>query len=537
MKKFQITPIKYLKYCTRLSDFRLLLFLTLSVTFSFNTRIASSQTGDSHLQYIISIPEPENHTYHLKLDISEWKYDTICLKMPNWMPGYYQMMEYAKGLENISARDENGAQIPVERINSNTWRISDIRNNTIVVTYTIITNRQFVANSYVDKDHAYLVPGNTFLYIDGFIQSPVIIKIETIPEWDIATGLDPATGKFNEFTASDFDILYDCPILTGKLDELPSFKVNGIEHRFIGYKPGDFDRQLFMDNLKKVVQAAVDIIGDVPYKKYTFIGIGPGRGGIEHLNNTTVSFNGKGLDSPNAMNGMMSFLAHEYFHHYNVKRIRPFELGPFDYDNGSRTNLLWISEGLTVYYESLILRRAGLTDAETMLSQLAGTINDFENDPGRFYQSLTQASYSTWEEGPFGTFGTGTDKSISVYTKGAIIGMLLDIEIRYASGNDKSLDDVMRRLYREYYIKAKRGFTDAEFQQECEHVAGISLSDLFEYVNTTKEIDYSKHLTKAGLRIDKQVNDSNEKAQRLMISRLAEPDSLQSAILRSWLRE
>ena len=453
------------------------------------------------------------------------------------MPGYYQMMEYSKDLENISARDKNGAQIPMERINDNSWRICGIRNKAFAVSYDIRTNRQFVANSYVDKDHAYLVPGNTFLYADGYLQVPVSLTLNINPEWDIATGLDPIVGKSDEFVASDFDILYDCPILTGSLDELPSFRVKGIEHRFIGYKMGDFDRGLFMDKLEKVVQAAVHIMGDIPYKRYTFIGIGPGRGGIEHLNNTTVSFDGRGLDSPEAMDRMMSFLAHEYFHHYNVKRIRPYELGPFDYDNGSRTNLLWVCEGLTVYYEYLILKRAGLIDEETMLSYLAEDLNTYENDPGRFYQSLSQASYSTWEEGPFGTYGNGPDKSISVYTKGAIVGMLLDLEIRYASGNNQSLDDVMRSLYWKYYKGEKRGFTDAEFQFACEQAAGISLANLFEYVYTTKELDYTKHLNQVGLNLDKQVNASNEDTQKLEIKRMAKPASLQSAILSTWLGE
>lgn len=528
---------KCFQFFANLSCIRGQLFLIFIISFSSCTGTAFPQSDIPNLQYVISIPEPENHSYHLELNINEWKHDTICLILPNWMPGYYQMMGYSKDLENISARDKNGAQIPIERINDNSWRIGGIRNKAFTVSYDIRTNRQFVANSYVDKDHAYLVPGNTFLYVDGSLQLPVSLKLNINPDWDIATGLDPIAGKSDEYTASDFDVLYDCPILTGKLEDLPSFKVKGIEHRFIGYKMGDFDRELFMEKLEKAVQAAVNIMGDIPYKQYTFIGIGPGRGGIEHLNNTTVSFNGNGLDSPEAMDRMLSFLAHEYFHHYNVKRIRPFELGPFDYTNGSRTNLLWVCEGVTVYYESRILKGAGLIDEETMLSQLAENLNDLENDSGRFYQSLSQASYSTWEEGPFGTYGSGPDKSISVYTKGAVLGMLLDFEIRYASGNKHSLDDVMRSLYWKYYKGEERGFTDAEFQLACEQAAGSSLTDLFEYVYTTKELDYTKYLNKVGLNIDKQDNGSDEKTQKLVIKQVEKPTPLQSAILSSWLGE
>ena len=516
-----------------------LILLSLSIVLlSFNSSIVLSNTGPTHLHYIISIPQPESHSYDLELQISEWNQDTIHLKLPNWMPGYYQMMDYAKDLESILAKDEKGNNIPVTRLDDNTWSIKGIRNKTFFVTYTIRTKRQFVANSYVDEDHAYLVPGNTFLYVDGLLRAPVSVKINWNPQWDgIATGLEPVTGKSDEFTASDFDILYDCPILIGDLEELPSFKVKGIEHRFIGYKLGSFDRLLFMENLEKTVQAALDIIGEIPYKQYTFIAIGPGFGGIEHLNNTTVSFDGNRLNSPEGRTRMMSFLTHEYFHHFNVKRIRPFELGPFDYDKENRTNLLWLSEGFSVYYESQILKRAGLIDTETFLSHLSAELNTLENDSGRFHQSLSQASYYTWEEGPFGSSGTGPDKSISVYNKGAIIGMLLDLEIRNATRNTKSLDDVMRKLYRKYYKEENRGFTDAEFQQVCEQVAEVSLTNLFEYVYTTKEVDYEKYLSLAGLKIDKQFSGSNEKTQSLTIDRMDNPNPLQSAILSSWLGE
>ncbi len=215
----------------------------------------------------------------------------------------------------------------------------------------------------------------------------------------------------------------------------------------------------FSENLKKIVESAFAIMGDIPYKQYTFIAIGPGRGGIEHLNNTTFGFSGNDLHKPEAMNRMMNFLAHEYFHHYNVKRIRPFELGPFDYDQGSKTNLLWVSEGLSVYYEYMVVRRAGLADEQTLYADFEKNININENNPGRLYQSLAQASYKTWSDGPFGTQGEEKDKSISYYDKGPIVGLLLDFTIRHVTQNKESLDDVMRLLYWKYYKELKRGFT------------------------------------------------------------------------------
>jgi predicted metalloprotease with PDZ domain len=192
-----------------------------------------------------------------------------------------------------------------------------------------------------------------------------------------------------------------------------------------------------------------------------------------------------------------------------------------------------------VYYEYLIVKRAKLIDAKTLFSNFDANLNAVENDPGRFYQSLSQASYSTWEDGPFGSLRGETDKSISYYDKGPVIGLLLDFEIRNATKNSKSLDDVMRMLYWKYYKKEHRGFTDAEFQQACELVAGISLNDLFEYVYTTKEPACEKYLAYAGLKIDKQIINSKDKIEKrkLVISRIENPSALQLAILNSWLGE
>jgi predicted metalloprotease with PDZ domain len=495
----------------------------------------SAQISKQTFAYTLSMAQPEKHTFQVMLSTSGWQKDTLVFKMPKWMPGYYQIMNYAQDVENFKAKDKKGNPLAVVKMNENSWKVIGTRRKNIVVSYEIKTTKQFVANSYLDADHAYIIGGNNFMYVDGFLHTTVTVKIAlNHPSDQIATGLDKVTSTPHTFSAPNFDILYDCPILIGKLQELPSFKVKNIEHRFIGYKMGSFNKTIFMQNLQKIVEASSNIIGDIPYQSYSFIGIGPGRGGIEHLNNTTVSFDGNGLDNPNAMNQVMNFLAHEYFHHYNVKRIRPFELGPFDYDKGSKTNLLWISEGLTVYYEYLAVKRAGLVDKKTLFEDFESNINALENNEGRHYQSLAQASYNTWKDGPFGTQGEEAGKTISYYDKGPVVGLLLDFAIRNATQNEKSLDDVMRYLYWQYYKKLARGFTDAEFQAACEQIAGISLMHFFEYVYGTKELDYQKYLAFAGLQVS--ITETNGK-RKYKLKSLANLAPLQEKILNSWLGE
>lgn len=517
-----------------MSCLRLFKLISFSLVIYLNTARVMAQSTSPVLHYTVAVADTANHYFQVTFSCKGWNGNAIDLKMPQWMPGYYQIMHYAKSVEDLKAKDATGKTIAVINTNENTWHLSGLKNQAFTVSYKVKAEKQFVANSYVDGAHAYLIPAGLFFYINGYINTPVTIKLNMPKQWkNIATGLQAVSGKQNEFTAPDFDILYDSPLLIGDLQELPAFAIKGINHRFIGYKMSSFDAAVFMKNLQKVVEAAINIIGDIPYKEYTFIGIGPGGGGIEHLNNTTVSFDGKELNTAEGMNRMMNFLAHEYFHHYNVKRIRPFELGPFDYDNGSRTNLLWISEGLSVYYEYLSVMRAGLIDEQTLLKDFEGNMNAHENNPGRLYQSLAQASYETWSDGPFGKQGADANKSISYYDKGPLVGLLLDFTIRHATNNNKSLDDVMRLLYWQYYKGLNRGFTDAEFQLACETVAGISLTSFFDYVYSTKELDYVTCLGYAGLKILVDTDASGKK--KFSILRKGDITPAQTKLLQSWM--
>ncbi|SFD77074.1 Predicted metalloprotease, contains C-terminal PDZ domain [Chitinophaga sp. CF118] len=463
---------------------------------------------------------PATQTVHVHLQVSGNTADSLPLKMPVWTPGYYQFMNYANNVTQFKASDQQGKSLAWKQTTPNSWCVQTTGIPLVIMDYDVKANRDFVAGNYLDSLHAFLSPAGIFMHTK--IQQPVSISIHPYDNWkQVATGMD-SDSSYTYF-APDFDVLYDSPILTGNLDTLPSFKVKGIPHYFTGYKMVDFDHVHFMHDLKKIVESAVDIIGEIPYKHYTFMGIGPGRGGIEHLNTTAVSFTGEGLDNQENRIRTYSFLAHEYFHHYNVKRIRPVELGPFDYENGSRTAQLWISEGFTVYYEYLILRRAGLTTGEECLQQLRSNLLAYETKPGRLYQSLTQASLDTWSDGPFGRTGDSINKTISYYDKGPILALLLDLKIRHETGNRKSLDDVMRTLYQRYYKQLQRGFTEKEFQQVCEQTAGTSLSALFEYVSTVKAVDYQSYFNYAGLVMDNHFE----------IKKISNPDKLQTAIYKS----
>jgi predicted metalloprotease with PDZ domain len=475
-------------------------------------------------RYTLRVEEPGKHLYHVIFHLDGIEGPVVDLKMPAWMPGYYQLLNYAGALSGFTVRDGRGDSVAWERTDRRTWRVAmPGKGGSMVVEYTIFANTAFAAQSLLDSTHGFVAPTGMFLYPDGYLRQPVTLEVDLRNGWEkIATGLDTVAGGKHVYRAPDFDVLYDSPILMGELEELPSFTVKGVPHYFVGYRMGEFDRVRFMNEMKKVIEAAVEMIGDIPYRHYTFLGMGSGRGGIEHLNSTAVPFSGNQLSTDAGRKRVFNFLAHEYFHHYNVKRIRPIALGPFDYQGPNHTNLLWVSEGLSVYYEYRLVRLAGLMADSDLLQNLQKNIAAYETKPGRLRQSLAAASWETWDYGPM---GGSADSSISVYDKGPAVGLLLDLAIRHSTGNQRSLDDVMRRLYREFYQGKKRGFTDAEFRQVCESVAGVALPEIFEYVYTVKEPDYAKYLAYGGMGID----------EGFRIHVLADADVLQSEIRKSLL--
>jgi predicted metalloprotease with PDZ domain len=467
---------------------------------------ALGQPVPGALVYTISMPQPSNHLFHVTLRVDGLRGEIHDVKMPAWHPGYYRMIDYAKNVSDFHARDGQGRPLPWEKVTKNTWRIAAGGASSMVLSYDILGTVKFSAQNYLDEHRAFIAPTGIFVYLEGQLQRAATVYIQLPPGWArIATGLDPVRGRTATFSAPEFDTLYDCPILIGNQETL-GFDVQGKRHTVaIENIPASVDRPSMLADLKKMVESAATLMGDLPYTRYAFLMMGDGRGGIEHGNSSANSFNGDSLADESGYRRWLSFICHEYFHHYNVKRIRPIALGPFDYDTENLTDMLWVSEGLTVYYQDLLLVRAGLQTSDQYLDKMASAINSFENAPGHHYQSATDSSTTTW-----GTSGVGNDRNttISYYDNGAMIGAMLDLAIRHESGNRKSLDDVMRALYRTYYQQKKRGFTGDEFRQQCELAAGARLTDVLEYASTTRDVDYARYFAYAGLDVTISFEDA-----------------------------
>jgi predicted metalloprotease with PDZ domain len=468
-------------------------------------RLLSAQTPVT-TTFTVSMPQPANHLFHVTMHCDGLRGEFHDFDMPAWAPGYYRILDFQKNVQNFAATDGAGRPLPFEKNTKNSWRVVTSGSTSVLLHYDVLGTVSFPVQNFLNEMRALLSPPGLFVYEPGQLARPVTVELEPPARWkSVATGLDRVPSRPNTYSAADFDVLFDSPILMGN-QELLQFTVNGVPHDVaVENVAAAVDRSRMLADLKRMVEAATRLMGEIPYTHYTFLMIGTGNGGVEHLNSASILFNGNSLATPEGYLRWLSYVAHEYFHNFNVKRIRPIALGPFDYETENQTNMLWVSEGLSVYYQDLLLVRAGLMTRDQYLEKMAAAIARFENATGHRYQSATESSWTTW-----GTSGVSGDRntSISYYDNGGMLGAMLDLAIRTGSGNRKSLDDAMRGLYRTYYKTKKRGFTDAEFREECERAAGGPLDDLFSYASTTREADYAKYFALAGLETKVKAEDA-----------------------------
>ena len=428
--------------------------------------------------------------------------DELVLNMPLWAPGYYEMLNFPKHLCDFAATDLQGQGLVWKKEGLNRWRISLPSDKRARVTWRVYANQRDVASSRVESQVAFVAPAGVFMYVDGQTQHPVTVTFDVPSNWQhISSGLVPHQEDAHTFTVKDFDTLYDSPLLLGN-HYVSHFTHEGHPYEFALETPDGAEEIGLERDFKKIVSAATQLMGDVPYDNYCLIHMGEGGGGLEHLNSQACYTDGNyRFNSRAAHVKFLAFVAHEYFHLYNVKCIRPAELWPIDYDHEAITPMLWVSEGLTCYYEFRLLQYAGITMTDEALELLSTYFRLYAPYEGQRHMSLRQSSYDIWLN-----FMNQDDNArevrVNYYFKGPVIGLLLDIDIRRKTQQQRSLDDVMRLLYNRFYKQWQRGFTEEEFWAAVEEVAGQPMTDIRTLVDTTADIDYDSYLHEAGLWVD-----------------------------------
>ena len=469
------------------------------------SRKAGLEAGNSAytLEYTVT-PNPEDKYLYVDLKYAPQgkRAGEMSLKMPVWAPGYYLIVDYPKNLADFEVKDEEGNPVNWRKEGKNEWIISE-SDKPLNISWRTYAYERSVAESRIEDDLAFIATNGVFMFADNNTDTPVTVTYNLPEAWEqkITTALEK-TGE-NTFAAPDFDVLYDSPALLGKQRQ-DSFELDGHTYSIAMETPEGYDDCPFKEDIKKVIKAATEMMGGVPYKDYSFIYLGGGGGGLEHQScqacYTSGSFN---FADRAAYLSFLSFATHEYFHNYNVKAIRPVELGPFDYNREVFTPSLWISEGFTVYYESKLLERAGLYTPQERLDDLSQYFRAIYTKEGHKHMSLRQSSYDIWLYF-FNFLSDSQDVTISYYDKGPILGLLFDCRIQTLTDGEKSLDDLMRLLYSRFYVEKGRGFEEEEFWAAAEETAGSSLDDLRRYVETTDEIDFDSILTPCGITLDRE---------------------------------
>lgn len=464
----------------------------------------TSSPAQTNIAYTVSMPKPYTHLLEVEIRVRPQRLQgSVDLVMPVWTPGSYLIREFERHVQGFVAKDNVGRVLEWEKINKNTWRIGTRGAKEIVATYSVYANELSVRTNELNDEHAFWNNAALLMYPEGRLKAPSTLRIMPYGDWKIATGLSPLEGQPNTFRAENFDTLYDSPFEVGNFRTI-SFDVKSVPHRIVISGDGNYDAERIQRDVMKIVETTSELFGgQFPYRNYTFILNlrAPGGGGLEHVTSTALIFSPFGFRPDTNYEGFLSLVAHEHFHAWNVKTIRPDVLGPFDYTQENYTKLLWVAEGVTDYYGRVILRRAGLITDKQLLNTQASSIQDLQNRPGRFETSVEDASFDTWIK-YYRPDENAVNNQISYYDKGAIVGMLLDLEIRKASNGQRSLDDVMRYLYEEF-AKKRRNYTPGDFQRVAESVAGASLESFFvKYVRGRDELDYNGTFSAVGLKLD-----------------------------------
>ena len=468
-----------------------------------------TQASAPNISYTVSMSRPWTHLLEVEMRL-RWNRmpDKAELKMPVWTPGSYLIREYARHVQDFGVKDAGGRALTWQKINKNTWQIDAKGVRELVATYRVYSNELTVRTNELNDEHAFWNNAALLMFPAGQLAVPSTIKVMPFGNWKVATGLPAVAGATSTFRAANFDMLYDSPFEVSDFKEI-SFDVRGKKHRVVVTGEGNYDLKQIAQDTAKIAEECFKIFGEFPFDDYTIIVNLRGGGGLEHANSTALQWNRFGFKPRARYNGFLGLVAHEYFHLWNVKRIRPDSLGPFDYENENYTKLLWVAEGVTAYYEGVLLRRAGLMTDKEVLGARATAIEQLQNRPGRFETSLEEASFDAWIK-YYRQDENAINNQISYYDKGEIVAMLLDLAIRSASKGAKSMDDVLRHLYNEFY-KKNRNYTPADFQKAAELAAGRSLEDFFsKYVRGEADIDYNAIMTGVGLRLNVNEPDKSK---------------------------
>jgi len=486
------------------------------------TLLAAPQSSPyTRIAYTLAMSHPTTHLFEvtLSLDLPAGAVPaTVDLQMPLWQPGRYSVADFAKNVQEFSARAGNQA-LSFEKADSQTWRIQTRGNRSLTVAYKVFGNDLSGSYAQLDGTHANYTGGEIFMYVAGHKQDAVEIRIQPPSGWRAISGRSD-TADQTAFKFPNYELLIDNPTEVSPDWTLDEFTTGGKTYRVVVHSRGPEGNQRpnLIRDLHKIIDAEVAMWGPPEFDRYTFMyhfaNDGRSGDGMEHLVSTQIIFPGS-LEESGAAERILEDSAHEFFHSWNVKRMRPAGFGPWDWTRPANTKSLWIAEGLTQYYGNLMMRRAGLWDESRYLANLEETLTSVENTPGTKLMSAVDSSLAApFIDSTVHKQQTNlSNTSVSYYLKGELIGVVLDLMIRGRTNGQRSLDDVMKQLYEETYVKALnetyylkgRGYTEEDFTRVLSAAAGTDMQGFYDrYIRGVEPLPYDAAFASVGLRLRKE---------------------------------
>jgi len=464
--------------------------------------------ASAQIDYTLKMSNPQSHYFEVEMAIKNIKEKEIEVKMPVWAPGSYLVRDFSKNVNLVKAFDEKGNALAVEKTKKNAWQIKNGTAKNIRVQYEVYAFELTVRTSFLDLTHGFVSGTGVFMYSEKYRNQSGKLTIVPHPAFStITTSLEQkgegvAGDGAQTFVYVDYDELADCPIEIGN-QKVFEFSASGCKHTVAMYGEANYNVDQLKKDMAKIVDASTAIFGENPNKNYVFIihNVTDGQGGLEHKNSTTLSVN-RFTYSPDKYVRFLTLVAHEYFHLWNVKRIRAKELGPFNYDEEVYTPLLYVMEGFTSYYEDLIVYKAGFIDENSYLGTIQAAVNHVEGSVGSKVQPLSHASFDAWIKA-YKPNENSSNTTMTYYTRGGLVASLMDALIIDKFNGKKTLDDFMRLLYQKYYKSKDTGFTNAEFESDFSRFMEEDMNWFFaKYVHGTETPDYAKIFGAIGIKVE-----------------------------------
>ncbi len=461
------------------------------------------------IEYTVSLNTPQTQMVDIRMVIQNVA-GPMDVAMPVWRPGRYEVINPAGGVRNVRAFSSVGRSLPITKTDKTTWHITTGAVEELTVTYRVYANSLADRTRHVDDTHAFLSGAAIFFYVPDRLKDPVLVNIEAPASWRIATGLECVSGNPGKLVAPNYDVLVDSPLEIG-LHDLLEFEVNGNPHQIAIWGGAKYDPDKLKSDFAKIVRSQAALFGDMPYRRYTFlIHVGPdATGGTEHLNSTIIQTPRRSLENPDAYKTFLRTVSHEFFHTWNVKQFRPAGIHPYEYRRENYTDLLWVAEGTTSYYQDLTNVRVGISNADDYLKTLSDAIHKLRNRPGARVQSLAESSFDAWIK--FNRSAPDdANFTISFYDVGALASLLMDMELRSRTRNRISLDDVMREMYRRFPLSGN-GYTTADMIALLETISESEWDDFFaRYINGTSPYPFESALEVVGVELSLQAEKKGD---------------------------